>query len=53
MDAGSEVMYAQAMPSVGHNLLLLPMDQYVELSAPLQYHVCLHAALLPTMMIMD
>ena len=31
---GFEVLYAQAMPSVAHSLLLLPVDQDVELSAP-------------------
>ena len=46
-----EVSYAQAMPSVIHSLLLLS-DQDVELSAP-PAQVCLDAAMLPTMMIMD
>jgi hypothetical protein len=31
---GFEVIYNQAMPRVAHSLLLLPMDQVVELSAP-------------------
>ena len=30
-EVGSEVLYAQAMPSVAHSLLLLPVDQDVEL----------------------
>jgi hypothetical protein len=30
-----EVFYAQAMPSAAHSLLLLPLDQNVEFSAPL------------------
>ena len=31
---GFEVSYAQAMPSVEHSLLLLPVDQDVELLVP-------------------
>ena len=34
MEAGFEVLYAQAIPSLAHSLLLLPADQDVELSAP-------------------
>ena len=34
MSVGFEVSYAQATPSVTHNLFLLPADQDVELSAP-------------------
>ena len=34
MGTAFEVSYAQAMPSVAHSLLLLPVDQDVELSAP-------------------
>ena len=53
MGVGFEESYAQAPPCVGHSLSLLPEDQDVELLAPLQHHVCLSAAMLPTMMIMD
>ena len=35
MWAGFEVSYVQAMPSVAHSFLLLPVDQDAELSAPL------------------
>ena len=52
---GFEVSYAQAMPSVTHSLLLLSADQDVELSAPspAPFAACHHAAMLPTMMIID
>ena len=54
MEVGFEVSYAQATPSVTHSLLLLlPSDQDVELSVFLQHCVCLDAAMLPTVMIMD
>ena len=41
-----DLLYAQAMPSVAHSLLLLPVDQDVELSAPLALCVpaCCHAS---------
>jgi hypothetical protein len=38
---------------VAHCLFLMLVDQDVELSALLQHYVCLHAAMVPTMMIMD
>lgn len=41
------VSNAQTRPSVP--LFLLPVDADVELSTTLQHHVCLHAAVLPTM----
>ena len=34
MGAGFEVSYAQAMSSVAHSLLLLPVDQAVGILAP-------------------
>lgn len=34
METGLEVLYAQAMPSVEHNLLLLLANQDVEFSDP-------------------
>ena len=34
LEAGFQVIYAQAMPTAVHSLLLLPVDQDVELSAP-------------------
>jgi hypothetical protein len=47
-----EISKALAMSSVA--LFLLPEDLDRELPATLlQHHVCLHAAMLPTMMIMD
>ena len=51
--AGSEVSDAQARPSV--TLFLLPTHLDVELSAQLrlELHVCLRAAMLPVMRIMD
>jgi hypothetical protein len=42
---------AQARPS--DLLFLLPSDSDVELSATSLHHVCLDAAMLPIMMIMD
>jgi hypothetical protein len=44
---GFEVSYAQAMSSITHSLLPMPVDQDVELSASS------HATMFPTMMIMD
>lgn len=35
------------------SLFLLPVDPSVELSANSQHHVCMHAAILPTMVTMD
>ena len=48
---GFVVSEAQARTSV--SLFLLPADPDAELSPPPQHHVCLCAAMLPTMMIMD
>ena len=50
---GIEMAYAQAMPSVIHNLFLLPVDKDVELSAPLQHYISWYASILPTLMIID
>jgi hypothetical protein len=47
------LLYAQAISSLEHHLILLPVEQNIELSALFQPHVCLHKAMLPTMMIMD
>jgi hypothetical protein len=49
-EVGFEVSNVQAMPSVVHSLLLLPVDQVVELSVPIPAHVCLDAAMFPTIM---
>jgi hypothetical protein len=49
---GFEESETQARPNVA--LFLLPADVDVELSTlPLQHHVCLYAAMFPTMRIMD
>jgi hypothetical protein len=48
-----EVSCDQAISSVVPSLPLPLTDQDVELSAPFQNHVFLHAAMLPTMMTMD
>jgi hypothetical protein len=47
--AGFKVLYGQAMPSIGHSLLLLPAEQDKELSAippapclPAGHHVSCH-----------
>jgi hypothetical protein len=48
VEAGFEVIYTQATSSVGHNALLIPVDQDVELSALPKHHTCLDAAVLPT-----
>ena len=53
LEVGFEVSCAQAMLSVAHSLLLLPLDPDVELSAPSPVPclpVCCYAS---TMMIMD
>ena len=42
---------SRAMPNVVHSLRLLSGDQDVELSATLQHHVSLHAAIVPAMTI--
>jgi hypothetical protein len=47
-EAGFEVLNVQAMPSEVHSLLLLPVDQDVELSAPFPAPClteCCHASL--------
>ena len=48
---GFRASKSKARPSVF--LFLLSADQDVELSAPLQHHVCLCATMLPDMMVMD
>jgi hypothetical protein len=48
---GFRVSNARARPS--GFLFLLPVDKDVELLATLQHHVCLHATVLPAMMIID
>jgi hypothetical protein len=53
VEVGFEVIYAQAMPIVRHSLPLLLMHQNIELSALSLHHVCLNAAMLPVMTIMD
>ena len=53
MGADFEVLYAQTMPSMALSLFLLPVDQNVECLATLQRHVCLNAAMLLAMTIMD
>lgn len=47
-----EVSFAQA-PSREAVHILFPMDPDVGLSAPSPHQVCLHAAMLPTMMMTD
>jgi hypothetical protein len=47
MGTGFEALCVQAVPRVAHNLLLLPLDQDAELSAPSP------ASCLPAMMITD
>ena len=49
VEGALEVIYAHTMPSVKHSLLL-SADKDVEL---LQHHVCLDAAMLPAMAMMD
>jgi hypothetical protein len=51
LEAGFGVSGAQARPSASLSLFLLPVDTDVEISAPLQYHVYMSAAMLPAMMI--
>jgi hypothetical protein len=46
LDLSFEVLYTQATPGVAHSLLLLPLDQDVDLSAPSsapRLPGCLHA----------
>lgn len=45
---GFEVSEAQVRPS-GSLLFLLPANPDIDLSAPLQYHICLYSTMLPTM----
>lgn len=40
-------------PGSVSNPFLLPSDLDGEVSAPLLYHVCLHAAMFPAILIMD
>lgn len=49
MEVSFNILYAQAMPSVAQNLLLVPADEDVELSCPFpapclpaHYHVSCH-----------
>ena len=51
MGVGDDVIYAQALPTVGHSLLqpVIKMKN----SQLLQHCACLDAAMLPAMMIMD
>ena len=45
--AVSEILYAQSMPSVAHNVLLLPVGQGVEIPTPspaVCFHACHHAS---------
>jgi hypothetical protein len=48
---GFEIFKAQDWPVTF--LRLLPVDLDAELSPVLRHHVCLHAAMLPIVMIMD
>ena len=47
---GFEVSDGEGMPS---GSFPFPADPDVEFSAPLQHHVSLHAAMIPTMLIMN
>ena len=52
MGVGFEVSHTQEKPSVVDSHLLLPTDQEEDPQVLLQHHVCLDAAMIPTMMIM-
>jgi hypothetical protein len=48
-----DILLLDAQAALGDRPLLLPVDQDVELSAPSPAPVCLHAAMLFTMIIRD